>query len=91
MGLCWRLGLLVTPANMRCSVANDKSRNLEGTWETDVFSGTRFTDGNAEGAKRGGQGCLKISRLIMVGSTFLRTIPGVYQPWKGRPGWSLYL
>ena len=44
MGLCWRLGLPVTPANMRCSVANNKSQNLEGTWETDAFSGTRFTD-----------------------------------------------
>ena len=30
MGLCWRLGLPVTPANMRCSVANNKSQNLGG-------------------------------------------------------------
>lgn len=72
------LGLPVPPAN-------DKSRNLEGTWETDAFSGTHFADGNTEGAERGGQSCPKISRLIMGGSALLRTIPGVSQPWKGRP------
>ena len=38
-GLCWRLGLPVPPAS-------DKSRNVEGTWETDAFSGTHFADGN---------------------------------------------
>lgn len=37
-GLCWRLGLPVPPAN-------DRSRNLEGTWETDAFSGTHLQTG----------------------------------------------
>lgn len=59
MGLCWRLGLPVTPANMRCSVANNKSQNLEGTWETDAFSGTRFTDGNTEGQRGEGRVVLR--------------------------------
>ena len=81
-GLCWRLGLPVPPAN-------DRSRNLEGTWETDAFSGTLLQ--TEQGAERGRQGCLKISQLIMGGSALLGTIPGVSQPWKGRPGWSLFL